>query len=57
VEKHGKILVDIEIDRLTNSIENSVSGDIFDTEVIQLSTKDSKLIKPSDWQFNWKGQK
>jgi len=40
VEKQQKILVDIEIDRLTNSIENAVSGDIFDTEIIQLFTKD-----------------
>jgi len=56
VEKPGKILVNIEIDKLSNSIENSVSGDVFDTEVIQLSNKDSKLINKADWQFKWQDQ-
>ncbi|MCY7411163.1 MAG: hypothetical protein LH473_12895 [Chitinophagales bacterium] len=54
--KEKKILVDIEIDKLTNSIENVVSGDIFDTDVIQLSSKDTKKINKADWQFNWQGQ-
>ncbi|TSA37664.1 MAG: hypothetical protein D4R64_05585 [Porphyromonadaceae bacterium] len=56
MEKPGKILVNIEIDKLSNSIENSVSGDVFDTEVIQLSNKDSKLINKADWQFKWQDQ-
>ena len=46
-------LVDIEIDKLTNSIENTVSGDVFSTEVFQLFAKDGKQIKKSDWLFNW----
>ena len=49
-------LVDIEIDKLTNSIENSISGDVFDTEIFQLYTKDSKLINKADWQFKWREQ-
>jgi len=49
-------LVDIEIDKLTNSIENAVSGDVFDTAIIQLSSKDIKQIKKNDWQFNWQEQ-
>lgn len=56
LNKRGKILVDIEIDKLTNSIENVVSGDIFGTEVIQLGNKDSKQINKNDWQFNWQAQ-
>jgi len=56
VEKQQKILVDIEIDKLTNSIENTVSGDIFDTEIIQLFTKDNKQINKADWLFNWQEQ-
>jgi hypothetical protein len=48
VKKQQKILVDIEIDKLTNSIENVVSGDIFDTEIIQLFTKDNKQINKAD---------
>ena len=56
MKKEKKILVEIEIDKLTNSIENVVSGDIFDTEVIQLFSKDTKQISKSNWQFNWQGQ-
>ena len=51
-----KILVDIEIDQLTNSIENTVSGDVFDTDIFQLSGKDIKQINSAVWQFNWKEQ-
>jgi hypothetical protein len=56
VKKPAKILVDIEIDKLTNSIENTVSGDVFDTEIFQLLPKDIKLIKKVNWQFNWQEQ-
>ena len=56
MKKQGTILVDIEIDKLTNSIENSVSGDVFDTDIFQLFPKDIKLIKRTDWQFNWQEQ-
>jgi hypothetical protein len=52
----NNILVDIEIDKLTNSIENSLSGDVFDTDIFQIFAKDSKQIKKSDWQFNWHEQ-
>jgi hypothetical protein len=56
VKKEKKILVDIEIDKLINSIENSVSGDVFDTEIFQLFAKDSKLINKADWQLKWQEQ-
>ena len=56
MEKEKKILVEIEIDKLTNSLENVVSGDIFDTDVIQLFSKDTRQINKTDWQFNWQGQ-
>jgi hypothetical protein len=56
VKKVNKILVDIEIDKLTNSIENIVSGDIFDTDIFQLFSKDSKQISKTGWQFNWQEQ-
>ena len=46
--------LDLEIDKLTNSIENSLSGEVFDTEVIRLIKGDLKIIKKSDWQFDWK---
>ncbi len=56
MEKLQEILVDIEIDKLTNSIENAVSGDIFDTEIIQLFSKDRKQINKTDWLFKWQEQ-
>ncbi|GAB1447928.1 hypothetical protein MASR2M44_09300 [Bacteroidota bacterium] len=56
MKKEAKPLVEIEIDKLTNSIENEVSGDIFDTDVIQLSSNDTRQIKKTEWQFNWQEQ-
>lgn len=46
--------IDIEIDKLTNSIVNRVSGDIFDTEVLPMTPKDWKNLKKKDWLFDWK---
>lgn len=42
---------DFKVDRLTNSIENAVSGEVFDTMILQLT--DSKEIKKNEWVFNW----
>jgi len=46
--------IDVEIDGLTNSIRNAISGDIFDTEIIILTTKSLNEIKKENWQFDWK---
>ena len=46
--------LDLEIDKLTNSIENTLSGEVFDTEITRISKADLKVIKKSDWQFNWR---
>jgi hypothetical protein len=46
--------IDILIDKLTNSIENSISGDSFKTEVLSLSKDDLKTIKKKDWAFDWR---
>jgi hypothetical protein len=56
VGKKKPILVDIEIDKLTKSIENSISGDVFDTDIFQLFAPDSKHLKKADWQFKWQEQ-
>ena len=56
MKKSAKILVDIEIDKLTKSIENIVSGDVFDTEIFQLFSRDRKQIKKADWLFKWQEQ-
>ncbi len=44
----------IEIDKLTRSIENAISGDSFKTEVNELTSSDIRKIKKVDWVFNWK---
>ena len=51
MKKIEKIQLDFEIDELTNSIENVISGEVFDTIVIQIT--DPRKIKKSDWTFNW----
>ncbi|MGB3947307.1 MAG: hypothetical protein WBM13_04955 [Bacteroidia bacterium] len=42
--------VDIEIDKLTNSIENVITGEIFETEFSKVTSKE---IKKKDWLFDW----
>jgi hypothetical protein len=48
--------IDIEIDKLTRSIENIITGDSFKTEVLLLSSKDLKQLKKTDWLFDWKSE-
>ena len=38
----------IEIDKLTRSIENVISGDSFKTEVLEITLVDIKKIKKAD---------
>ncbi|MCE7040332.1 hypothetical protein [Dyadobacter sp. CY312] len=47
--------LDFEVDFLTNSIRNVISGDSFQTEVSRLTRTDVKQIsKKNGWKFNWK---
>ena len=47
--------LDFEIDKLTDSILNTISGDSFQTEVSLLTKSDLKTItKSRGWLFNWK---
>lgn len=46
-------LFDFEIDKLTNSVENTLTGEIFDTEVAKITWQTRRLIKKSDWLFDW----
>jgi len=48
--------IDIEIDKLTRSIENVITGDSFKTEVLLFSAKDLKQLKKTDWLFDWKSE-
>lgn len=53
--KKKKKFLDFEIDKLTNSIQNTVSGDSFPTEVSCLTKTDLKQVtKKNGWSFNWK---
>jgi len=54
VKKRRNILLDIEIDKLTNSIENTVTGEVFDTEIVRLTVDNIKLITKADWRFDWR---
>lgn len=53
MKKREIILLDFEIDKLTNSIENAISGEVFDTQIVKLKPADAKSIKKIDWNFNW----
>jgi len=53
VKKQKNLGLDFEIDKLTNSIENTQTGEVFDTEIMRLTDKDIKQIKKADWQFDW----
>ncbi len=47
--------LDFVIDKLTNSLENVISGDSFPTDITLLSTADLKTVtKINGWQFDWK---
>jgi hypothetical protein len=55
VKKRTKVELDFEVDKLTNSIENVITGDSFSTEVSIASIIDLKSItKKNEWQFDWK---
>ncbi|SFD56351.1 hypothetical protein [Flavobacterium phragmitis] len=46
--------LDFIIDKLTNSIENVITGDSFQTEISILQNSDLKSIaKKNGWVFNW----
>jgi hypothetical protein len=52
--KQTKYHVEIEIDKLTNSIVNKISGDSFPTDTHVISKGDLKNInKKNGWLFNW----
>jgi len=54
VKKNNEPL-DFEIDKLTNSIENIVTGDSFPTDIVVLTKEDLRNItKKNGWEFDWK---
>lgn len=52
--RHNPQYIDIEIDKLTNSIENVRTGDSFQTNVSLIEKEDLKAVtKKNGWLFNW----
>jgi hypothetical protein len=49
--------LDFIIDKLTNSIENIVTGDSFATDISLLTKSDLKTVsKTNGWLFNWRDE-
>ena len=38
---------------MTNSVENTSTGEVFNTEIVRLTLKDLKQIHKAEWQFDW----
>jgi len=54
VAKGTKYHIDVFIDKLTNSIVNTISGDSFQTDIQKVSSADLKTAnKKNGWNFNW----
>jgi hypothetical protein len=49
--------LDFEIDKLTRSIENVVTGDSFQTQILPLAKADLlQITKRNGWKFNWEAE-
>lgn len=53
MKKRQSLGLDFIIDKLTNSIENTLTGEVFDTEIFRLASADTKQIKKAEWLFAW----
>jgi hypothetical protein len=52
-----KYHIGIQIDRLTNSVVNTISGDSFQTEILPVTKEDLKSVtKKIGWKFDWKAE-
>jgi len=55
VKQGNPIHLDFEVDKLTNSIENILTGDVFATDVLPVNNEDLKIVaKKNGWLFDWK---
>jgi hypothetical protein len=58
LKSHINTGLDFTIDKLTNSIENISTGEVFDTEVARLTVKNvNEVKKKTTWQFDWAKEK
>jgi hypothetical protein len=53
MQKRRNIRLSFEVDKLTNSIENVLTGETFETEIVRLRKEDAKIIEVSEWLFDW----
>ncbi len=54
MKKQNKYHLDIKIDKLTNSILNTISGDSFPTDVHPVTKSDLKTVtRKNGWLFTW----
>lgn len=52
-----KFELDFIVDKLKNSIQNTISGDSFPTEIARFTIKDCKqTTKKNGWNFDWKSE-
>lgn len=57
MKEESKYHLDIEIDKLTNSILNKISGDSFPTDVYPVTKADLvKVTKKNGWLFSWSSE-
>lgn len=55
MRKNNETRLDFVVDKLTNSIENVITGDSFATEISILTINDLKAVsKKNGWLFNWR---
>ncbi|MEI9918962.1 MAG: hypothetical protein WDO14_09195 [Bacteroidota bacterium] len=55
--KHILRETSILIDKITNSIEDSTSGKMFETDVLPVTKAELvSVLKKNGWQFNWKAE-
>ena len=55
MKKRTSTGLDFIIDKLTNSIENAISGDSFSTNITHITDADLKgVTKKNSWAFDWK---
>jgi hypothetical protein len=49
--------IDIKIDKLTNSLENVITGDSFSTDIVITDQNDFRSVtKKEGWLFDWKAE-
>jgi hypothetical protein len=45
--------LDFEVDKLTNSIENTLTGENLKTEIVRLAKDDLVILRGLKWAFDW----